>query len=66
MHAGLGFVTSILFIFLVGIFMSSWLGASVLALGEYIIRKMPLISYIYVASKQISAAISPGNVNYNF
>ncbi|PON60295.1 Protein LIKE COV [Trema orientale] len=56
---GLGFVTSITFIFLVGIFMSSWLGASVLTLGEWFIKKMPLVSYIYAASKQISAAISP-------
>ncbi|XVF73720.1 hypothetical protein PTKIN_Ptkin13bG0005600 [Pterospermum kingtungense] len=56
---GLGFATSITFIFLVGIFMSSWWGASVLTLGEWFIKKMPLVSYIYAASKQISAAISP-------
>ncbi|CAK9164987.1 unnamed protein product, partial [Ilex paraguariensis] len=56
---GLGFITSITFIFLVGIFMSSWLGASVLGLGEWFIKKMPLVSYIYSASKQISAAIFP-------
>ncbi|CAJ1972426.1 unnamed protein product [Sphenostylis stenocarpa] len=56
---GLGFITSITFIFLVGIFMSSWLGVSVLTLGEWFIKKMPFVSYIYVASKQISAAISP-------
>ncbi|KAK8511529.1 hypothetical protein V6N13_024163 [Hibiscus sabdariffa] len=56
---GLGFVTSIAFIFIVGVFMSSWLGASVLSLGEWLIKKMPFISYIYSASKQISAAISP-------
>lgn len=53
-------MTSITFIFLVGMFMSSWLGASILSLGEWLIKKMPLISYIYSASKQISAAISPG------
>ena len=40
--------------------MSSWLGASFLGLGEWFIKKMPLVSYIYSASKQISAAISPG------
>ncbi|XP_021858613.1 protein LIKE COV 3 isoform X1 [Spinacia oleracea] len=56
---GLGFVTSITFIFLVGVIMSSWLGASILQLGEWFIKKMPLVSYIYSASKQISAAISP-------
>ncbi|KAK4860587.1 hypothetical protein QYF36_026775 [Acer negundo] len=56
---GLGFATSITFIFLVGILMSSWLGTSVLSLGEFFIKKMPLVSYIYSASKQISAAIRP-------
>ncbi|KAJ4962400.1 hypothetical protein NE237_022339 [Protea cynaroides] len=63
---GLGFITSITFIFLVGVFMSSWLGASVLGLGEWFIKKMPLISYIYSASKQISAAISPDQNSHAF
>ena len=58
--AGLGFVTSITFIFLIGVFMSSWLGASLLGLGEFFIKRMPLVRHIYSASKQISAAISPG------
>lgn len=59
--SGLGFVTSIAFIFLVGVFMSSWLGASILKLGEWFIKHMPFICHIYNASKQISSAISPGN-----
>ncbi|XP_031407062.1 protein LIKE COV 1-like [Punica granatum] len=63
---GLGFVTSITFIFIVGVFMSSWLGASVLTLGEWFIKKMPLVSYIYSASKQISAAISPDQTSNAF
>lgn len=56
---GLGFMTSITFIFLVGVFMSSWLGASVLGLGEWFIKRMPFVRHIYNASKQISSAISP-------
>ncbi|XP_072965969.1 protein CONTINUOUS VASCULAR RING 1-like [Typha angustifolia] len=56
---GLGFITSITFIFLVGVFMSSWLGASILGLGEWFIKRMPFVRHIYNASKQISAAISP-------
>ncbi|KAG6586432.1 protein CONTINUOUS VASCULAR RING 1-like [Cucurbita pepo subsp. pepo] len=55
---GLGFVTSITFIFVVGVFMSSWLGASVLGLGEWFIKRMPFVRHIYNASKQISSAIS--------
>ncbi|EFJ37288.1 hypothetical protein SELMODRAFT_437885 [Selaginella moellendorffii] len=56
---GLGFVTTIVFIFLVGVFVSSWMGASVLMVGEWVIKRMPLVRHIYSASKQISAAISP-------
>ncbi|KAF5180274.1 hypothetical protein FRX31_030129 [Thalictrum thalictroides] len=63
---GLGFVTSIIFIFLVGVLMSSWWGASVLGLGEWFIKKMPFVSYIYTASKQISAAISPDQNSHAF
>ncbi|KAE9464515.1 hypothetical protein C3L33_03631, partial [Rhododendron williamsianum] len=39
--------------------MSSWLGTSVLSLGEWFIKRMPFVRHIYSASKQISAAISP-------
>ncbi|KAG5047005.1 hypothetical protein JHK86_016411 [Glycine max] len=39
--------------------MSSWLGTSILTLAEWFYKKMPLVSYLYVVSKQISAAISP-------
>ncbi|XP_042512854.1 protein LIKE COV 2-like [Macadamia integrifolia] len=56
---GLGFVTSLIFVFLVGVFVSSWMGATVFWLGEMLIKRMPLMKHIYSASKQISAAISP-------
>ncbi|KAH7663609.1 Ammonia/methane monooxygenase subunit B hairpin domain-containing protein [Dioscorea alata] len=56
---GLGFLTSLLFVFLVGIFVSSWLGATVFWVGEWFIKKMPFVRHIYSASKQISTAISP-------
>ncbi|KAI7729817.1 hypothetical protein M8C21_002716 [Ambrosia artemisiifolia] len=57
---GLGFLTSLIFIFFVGIFASSWMGATVFWVGEWFIEKMPFVKHIYSASKQISAAISPG------
>jgi uncharacterized membrane protein len=56
---GLGFITSLIFIFFVGIFASSWMGATVFTLGEWFIKRMPFVKHIYSASKQISAAISP-------
>ncbi|MCO5587013.1 hypothetical protein L7F22_040958 [Adiantum nelumboides] len=59
---GLGFVTSILFIFSVGVFVSSWVGSNILSVGEWFIKRMPLVRHIYSASKQISAAISPVSI----
>eukprot|EP00850_Spirogloea_muscicola_P022197 SM000282S10600 [mRNA] locus=s282:126712:128602:+ [translate_table: standard] len=56
---GLGFLTSFVFIFFVGVFVSSWVGSSVLWVGEWLIKRMPLVRHIYSASKQISVAISP-------
>ncbi|XP_031393368.1 protein LIKE COV 2 isoform X2 [Punica granatum] len=56
---GLGFVTSLIFIFFIGIFASSWMGATVFWVGEWFIKRMPFMKHIYSASKQISAAISP-------
>ncbi|KAK6939445.1 Retrotransposon Copia-like, N-terminal [Dillenia turbinata] len=52
-------ITSIAFMFLLSVFMSFWLGATVLGLGEWFIKKMPPVSYIYSSSKQINAAMSP-------
>ncbi|XP_044462801.1 protein LIKE COV 2-like [Mangifera indica] len=56
---GLGFVTSLVFVFVVGVFVSSWLGSTVFWVGEWFIKRMPFMKHIYSASKQISAAISP-------
>lgn len=56
---GVGFLTSIIFIFMVGVFVSSWLGASVLSMGEWFINRTFLVKHLYSASKQISAALSP-------
>ncbi|KAF2293148.1 hypothetical protein P3X46_018391 [Hevea brasiliensis] len=56
---GLGFVTSLVFVFFVGVFVSSWIGSTVFWLGEWFIKRMPFVRHLYSASKQISAAISP-------
>ena len=62
--SGLGFLTSLVFILLVGIFVSSWVGSTVFWIGEWFIKKMPFVRHIYSASKQVSTAVSPGNVIY--
>lgn len=34
--------------------MSSWLGGLLLQVGEWIIKKLPLVKHIYSAAKQVS------------
>ena len=41
--------------------MSSWLGGLLLQVGEWLIKKLPLVKHIYSAAKQVSAAVSPSN-----
>jgi len=41
------------FIFMTGIFVSSWIGGALLSVGEWIIKKLPLIKHIYSAAKQV-------------
>ncbi|KAL6762059.1 hypothetical protein V8C86DRAFT_715890 [Haematococcus lacustris] len=58
---GLGFMTSMAFILAVGVFFSSWLGSVLLGVGEWLIKRLPLVRHIYSASKQVSAALNPDN-----
>lgn len=58
---GLGFITSMGFIIGTGVFVSSWLGGLLLQVGEWIIKKLPLVKHIYSAAKQIGAAVNPAN-----
>ena len=39
--------------------MSSWLGGLLLQVGEWIIRKLPLVKHIYSAAKQARAPPAP-------
>lgn len=58
---GLGFLTSVVFITSTGVFFSSWLGGWFLGLGEWFIRRVPLVKHLYGAAKQVSAALNPEN-----
>ena len=59
---GLGFATSMLFIFATGVVASSYVGGALISLGEWVIRRLPLVKHVFSAAKQISAAISPSGV----
>ena len=46
-----------------GVFVSSWVGGALLSVGEWIIKKLPLIKHIYSAAKQVTAGLNPENEN---
>lgn len=56
---GLGFLTSMGFIFLVGLLASSWVGSAALSVGEWCINRLPLAKSVYSAAKQVSNALKP-------
>ena len=55
---GLGILMTLLFIFLVGVFVTNILGQKLVMLGEKILEKIPLVRSIYNSSKQFMQAIS--------
>ncbi len=40
-----------------GVFMSSWTGTALLSLGEWTIKRVPLVKHIYSAAKQVRQQI---------
>ena len=40
-----------------GVFFSSWLGEALLGIGEWLIRRLPLVKHIYSASKQVCPSV---------
>ena len=58
---GLGLVTMIVSIFLLGLLVTNFLGRRLYAFFEGLLLKIPLVSGIYNTSKQIVQTFSPGN-----
>ena len=55
---GLGIILTLLFIFLLGLFITNVLGKTIFNWGERILTKLPLVNTIYNAVKQITNAFS--------
>ena len=53
---GLGFISVVLLILVVGFFARNYVGKKVLALGDLIVSKIPIINRVYIAIQQISQA----------
>lgn len=56
---GLGFISTILLIFLVGLVATNVVGQKLLSWGEAILSRIPIIKIIYVSVKQMVDAFSP-------
>ena len=54
---GTGFVATLVLILLVGLFASNLLGRRLIALGEYILHRIPIVRQIYGGVQQISTAL---------
>ncbi len=57
----LGISGMIIFIYLLGIIVTNLIGVKILELGEIILRKVPLVSTIYVTFKQITNTLTLNN-----
>ncbi len=57
---GLGFLTIILIILLVGIFASNYVGKKILQIGDRLLTRVPLVSSIYSTIQRISQAFLSG------
>jgi len=55
---GLGIILTILFIFIIGLFVTNVLGRTVLRWSEIAVAKVPIVSTIYNSIKQITGAFS--------
>ena len=57
----LGISGMIIFIYLLGVIVTNLIGSKILELGELILRKVPLVSTIYVTFKQITNTLTYNN-----
>ena len=57
----LGISGMIIFIYLLGVIVTNLIGSKILELGELILKKVPLVSTIYVTFKQITNTLTLNN-----
>ncbi len=55
---GLGVIIGLLFMYLLGILVTNFLGRKLVSIGEALLRRIPLASTIYGTAKQITQSVS--------
>ena len=62
---GLGILTILLLIYLVGWFSSNWFMKKLIVWGEMIVNKIPVVKFIYNSVKHLSTAVFESNNMFN-
>lgn len=62
---GLGILTILLLIYLVGWFSSNWFMKKLIVWGEMIVNKIPIVKFIYNSVKHLSTAVFESNSMFN-
>ena len=62
---GLGILTILLLIYLVGWFSSNWFMKKLIVWGELIVNKIPVVKFIYNSVKHLSTAVFESNNMFN-
>ena len=55
---GLGVIIALIFMYLLGILVTNFLGKKIVSIGEAVLRKIPLANTIYGTAKQITQSVS--------
>jgi uncharacterized membrane protein len=61
--AGLGFISAVLIIFVIGVVATNVFGKKILAFTENLLLRIPIFKIIYLSVKQLVDAFSPNNRN---
>lgn len=54
---GVGFVATVVAVWFIGLLASNFIGRRLIALGEWILRKIPLVNKIYIGVQQIASVM---------
>ena len=60
---GLGIILTVLLIYILGFFVTNFLGRKIFNLGERIVKKVPIVNMIYTTLKQITDTFTKGSTD---
>ena len=60
---GLGIILTVLLIYILGFFVTNFLGRKIFNIGERIVKKVPIVNMIYTTLKQITDTFTKGSTD---